>query len=116
MLKNANLVNEAKFLLSNLRTVWSNYDFDEKSKDHNRRVPDIFIGEDVEVMLNEVFYLPEQKVRYIREYQVKYNENVYVFEIAVYIVEDIVHRFKLNVYTPAGDGVGGLIQLFSHNL
>lgn len=110
-------INEARFLLSNLRTIWANYDFDEKSREYDRRVPDIFIcDDDVEVMLNEVHYLPNQRVRYVREYQVKYHEKVYVFEISVHIIEDIVHRFSLNVYTPAGDGVGGLVKLISQSL
>lgn len=117
MKEKALLVAEAKFLICKMKTIWNNYDFNETSKEYQRRVPDIFIDADVEVMLNEVQYFPgEFTSKYVREYQVKYGEDVFVFELSANIHEDIVHRFMLNVYTPVGDGLGGLLRLITQDV
>lgn len=117
MKEKALLVLEAKLLISRMRTVWEDYDFNETSKEYQRRVPDIFIDDDVEVMLNEVQYFPDEYIsKYVREYQVKYGDDIFVFELSANIREDIVHRFVLNVYTPAGDGRGGLLRLITQDV
>lgn len=111
------LVCEAKYLISRLRTVWDEYDFSEKIESYEKRVPKIFIYDNVEVMLDEVHYYEYSTgARYVREYQVKYNGNVYVFEVSVNILENIVKSLKLDVFTPAGDGAGGLVKLVSQNV
>lgn len=117
MKNKAALVCEAKYLVSRLKTIWDEYDFEEKFETPENRVPKIFIYENVEVMLDEVHYFNfNTGARYVREHQVKYRGTIYVFELSVNIVENIVKCFTLDVSTPVGDGTGGLVKLVSQNV
>lgn len=109
-------VAEARYLLSVMRTVWDDYDFSETSNVYEHRVPNIYFDTDVELMVNEVHYIPGRICKYIREYQIKYGENVYVFKLSSRIENEIVRCFEVDVSIPAGDGKGGLLKLFSENL
>lgn len=106
----------AEKLASGIETVWTNYDFDEKSNIPNERVPQISFNEDVFVMFDEAMLVKRtgRVDSYMRECQIKYDGEVYIFEIFACINEDeIVTAFRLSAYIPASDGKGGKRLLFS---
>ena len=107
---------EAMALYEHVKTIWDNYDFDEKSSVIDRRVPKLKFLVEVEHMCEEVIHIEGLNERYIRECQVKYNNNVYIFEIYTRISSKKVVGYYLEVYTPAGDGVGGKHFLFKERL
>lgn len=116
MLERKAFLSEARYLSSVMRIVWDNYDFSETSNVYAHRVPEICFDADVKVMVNEIHHVQGRSQKYIRECQIEYGKNTYVFELSTHIEEGIVHRFTLDVYTPAGDGKGGLLKLFSENV
>ena len=104
----------AEFLLEHMRTFWKNYDFSEKSKVNEKRVPEMLFDVEVEVMLNEVRHDKTGYVElYVREKQITFEGDTFIFELTAYIVDRIVQKFYLDVYTPAGDGKGGIVNLIS---
>ncbi len=110
------LVAEARQLYGVMETVWDNYDFSEMSNLYEHRVPEMKFNADIQVMVNEVHYIPGRPSMYVREYQVSYNNQEYIFQLAAHIEEDFVRKFVVTVAVPAGDGRGGVHRLFSENL
>lgn len=107
----------AKTLSRYVRTDWSNYDFTENSSELERRVPQIiFDVEDVKVVLNEVQKNDGNRVGYTRECQVEYLKHTFIYKMIVISKRNGGFDFKLEVYTPAGDGKGGIYKLFSEKL
>lgn len=111
-------IRNAKFLVNEMDTIWNEYDFDERSSNSQSRIPKIRFNADVTVMLDEVHCIKQKDSKYyVREYQVKYEGNVYIFDISAHIDdEEIVRCFIVTAYIPAADGKGGRKKLFSQNL
>lgn len=107
---------EARFLSTHMKTVWQDYDFQEISNNLNSRVPKIEFDVEVKVMFDEVHHYKNGIEIYVREYQIEYNGNVYIFEILTHLFNGSVRQYQLDVSTPAGDGVGGKYRLFSEKI
>ena len=111
------LKERAEFLVEHLRTDWKNYDFSEKSRIHEKRVPEIYFFVDVEVVMNEVRHEKTGFMEeYVREKQITFEGNTFIFEISAQIADRIVQKFYLDVFTPAGDGKGGIVNLLSQRV
>ena len=112
-------MDEARFLSEHVRTVWDNYDMSEESDVMERRVPKLKFDDDIEFekMMEEVTHIKDlDREQYIREFQIKFNGNVYIFELSAHIVGRKVVGYFMEVYTPAGDGKGGKLFLFSEKI
>ena len=107
---------KAKFLSTKMKTIWTSYDFTERSPNLERRVPNIEFEVPIKIDLNEVHHYKEDYEVYLREFQFQYEGNTYIFELATYLEGKTVKKYFLEVYTPAGDGVGGKHFLFSEKL
>ena len=109
---------KAKALNGKMKTIWTAYDFTERSSNPNKRVPDIEFSVPVKVDLNEVHHSKDEYdvEVYRREYQVQYEGDTFIFELATHLVKGTVKKYFLEVYTPAGDGVGGKYKLFSEKI
>lgn len=107
------LANTAKLLHWNMRTDWSGYDFSEKSVMYEERVPKLEFLVDVDVLVDEVTYRTDgDEEKYTREVQVRYEGDNFVFFVTTNVKSKTVRAYSLKVYTPAGDGKGGLYLLF----
>ena len=105
---------EAEFLNSQLITIWTKYDFTNRSENYERRVPNIEFKVPVKWVLNEVERYPKG---YVRECQIEYNGNTYIFEIITWLADEhTVQKYHLEIYVPAGDGVGGKNLILSERL
>lgn len=108
------LVDVAKYLYGHVSTVWDNYDFTEKSINCERRVPELSFDVDVKLMKDEVYHkdidLSDEK--YVRVKHIKYQEDVYIFVVTTWLQHGVVSRYSLEIYTPAGDGKGGIYRLY----
>ena len=103
---------EAKYLVDRMNTVWDEYDFSETSLVYERRVPKIRFDLDVNVMVNEVHRITNRANRYVREVQIEYNGNIYIFELSTCLdSENKPYRYCLDVYVPAGDAKGGVVKV-----
>ena len=108
------LCKEAEFLNSQLITIWTKYDFTNRSDNYERRVPNIEFKVPVKWFLNEV---ERYCNRYVRECQIEYNGNTYIFEIATWLAgENSVQKYHLEILVPTGDGVGGKMLILSERL
>lgn len=107
---------KARYLSTKMKTIWTSYDFTERSANPNKRVPNIEFDVPVKVDLNEVHHYKDDKEVYLREYQFQYEGETFIFELATHLIRSSVEKYWLEVYTPAGDGVGGKHFLFSEKL
>lgn len=107
---------KAKFLSSKMKTVWTNYDFTERSPNIEKRVPDMMFEVPIKIDLNEVHHYTDDNEVFLREFQFQYEGETFIFELATYSVDKTVKKYFLEVSTPAGDGVGGKRHLFSEKL
>ena len=112
----AALWEKAKFLNSKMKTIWTSYDFTERSTNPNKRVPDIEFDVTIKLDVNEVHHYKEDTEIYLREFQFQYEGDTFIFEVATHLVGKTVKKYFLEVYTPAGDGVGGKHFLFSEKI
>ena len=108
------LYNEARFIFGHLRTNWNNYDFAEKSEVLEKRVPKIEFLVPVDVMCEDLFCyeIRDDFKQYVRECQVCYNGNTYIFEISAFTQYGAVLKYQIEAFVPAGDGKGGKKTLF----
>lgn len=109
------LMEEARFLSKHVKTVWTNYDWNEKSAIAEVRVPKLVFSDDVQVewMYEDTrTFKYDIDTHYVRECQVKYNDNVYIFEISTRETGKMVTGYVLEVLIPVGDGVGAKKSLF----
>ena len=113
-------VNEARFLESRLRTIWSEYDFNEVSSELTKRVPDINFELDskIEKVSAEVFRQSYDFFleRYTRKCQFVYNGRTYIFEISTCVEWDCVKGYYIEVYTPSEDKNNDLVLLLEKPL
>lgn len=91
----------ARHLSSHVITNWDNYDFKEKSKDVEKRVPAMRIAaiKDVEVVekaMEHIHSLGYEK--FIRNYEVTYKDAKYQFTITVSSYLGCVQMYELAVY------------------
>ena len=107
------LADVARYLYSNLNTVWDNYDFTETSNLLEQRVPQLKFNVDVTVMVDEVYHNVRDMIEeFVRMQQIKYENEVYIFAITTHLNNGMVERYSMNIYTPAGDGKGGYYLLY----
>lgn len=107
MMSEKTMKREAKYLISKMTTFWGDYDFNEISCVPDKRVPKLKFDADVKIVLDEVELVHCSYERYIREVQLEYNGTTYIFEISSHVYGGVVNSYWLEVYTPAGDGMGG---------
>ena len=110
------IARDAMYLLDKMNTIWIDYDFDETSQLFETKVPRIRFDTNVTIALDEVelFHCPYAK--YIREVQLEYNDNIYIFEVLPCICDGVVTSYIVDVFTPAGDGVGGKKYIISERI
>lgn len=107
------LADVARYLYSNLNTVWDNYDFTETSPMLENRVPQLKFNVEVEVMDDNIYHnIHENAEEFVRMQQIKYENEVYIFAISTHINAGMAERYSMKIYTPAGDGRGGYYQLY----
>ena len=99
------LKNEAEFLSRNIVTIWHDYDYNEKTSEIEKRVPKIEIRVNGVKVIFEKIYADKNaekcngKEEYVREYEIQYNGHTYIFRIRVNVVNGIVSKFSLKVFT-----------------
>lgn len=108
------LRDEARYLFEHLRTDWRDYDFNEKSEVLEKRVPKIEFLVPVKIMCEDLFCydIRNDVKQYVRECQVSYNSNTFIFEISAFTQGHSVMKYQVETYVPAGDGKGGKVSLF----
>ncbi|MBR4110318.1 MAG: hypothetical protein IKK43_01335 [Clostridia bacterium] len=110
------LADVARYLYSNLNTVWDDYDFTETSPLVEKRVPQLKFNVDVTVMVDDVYHnVRGETEEFVRMQQIKYANEVYIFAISTHLNAGTVARYSMNIYTPAGDGKGGYYLLYQIN-
>lgn len=107
------LADVARYLYSNLNTVWDDYDFTETSPLVEKRVPQLKFNVEVTVMVDDVYHNTRGKIEeFVRMQQIKYKDETYIFAISTHLNAGMVERYSMNIYTPAGDGKGGYYLLY----
>lgn len=103
----------ASKLYQHVGLTWQEHGIALKSELHDENVPQLTFPSGVEIMVNEVHCYANYPGYYIRECQVEYEGKVYTFEVTSKEEQESIVVKRVEVYTPAGDGFGGLHLLLT---
>lgn len=96
--------------------TWYQHDLLLLPELHEEKVPHFTFSTNVWVMVDEVHCYDNLPSCYVRECQVEYHGDVFIFEVMAVVEKAQIVVKQIDVYTPAGDGVGGIHHLFSAKL
>ncbi len=116
MMNESIITRDALYLISKMETIWIDYDFEGTSQSFEAKVPRIRFDADVTIVLDEVELFHCPYANYIREVQLEYNGNTYIFEVLSCVCDGVVNSHMVDISTPAGDGVGGKKYIISQRI
>lgn len=100
-------------LCCHIGLTWQKRNILQGEELYRDKVPMILFPKGVKIIVEEVHCYKDFPDCYFGECQVEYNEDTFVFEVHTKQEGEKLIVEKVDVYTPAGDGKGGLHYLFT---